>query len=532
MSEAQNISAFSVLFENTSDPKRKQLIGKEIDQILAPYYDRPTPNQIAQSLIARFGSEALLPRNPVLKAVVFGLDKNEIQKLSNHLNLSYNHIDIYDEVLASLKVDITPLLEFYNLPNYFSLRSLPDNRSTSEVLSLKYEQPLVSKGYPHSYQNRIKIEALQKVRSIRSEYKALIVMPTGSGKTRTALEFMIDFIRGESSTNILWAVESPGLSEQSLSAFKGLWNQRGDRELTIHRCFNKFKPNFDPNNGVNITFGAFAKINSLKDENDAFYSSLKRNLNLLIIDEAHSSLAETYESLISDIQTSSRNLITIGLTATPMRNDDNDLFNLKTYFSRNSFEISDKNLQRISDPISYLQSKGFLAHVDCEYLNIPHEQIAEKSKEFNSKIIERIKVSLEEKKQIIVFAMSKHHAIALKILLQEENVKVACITGDTPPHDRLVYFDEFQSKSKDSSFKLNVLVNYGILSTGIDLPRVDELFILRKFGNLTTAMQVVGRALRGKKNGGNERNKIISVKSNRDTIHSESDLFNAINNMY
>ena len=119
-----------------------------------------------------------------------------------------------------------------------------------------------------------------------------------------------------------------------------------------------------------------------------------------------------------------------------------------------------------------------------------------------------------------------------KFLLQEENVKVACITGDTPPHDRLVYFDEFQSKSKDSSFKLNVLVNYGILSTGIDLPRVDELFILRKFGNLTTAMQVVGRALRGKKNGGNERNKIISVKSNRDTIHSESDLFNAINNMY
>ena len=68
MSEAQNISAFSVLFENTSDPKRKQLIGKEIDRILAPYYDRPTPNQIAQSLIARFGSEALLPKNPVLQA--------------------------------------------------------------------------------------------------------------------------------------------------------------------------------------------------------------------------------------------------------------------------------------------------------------------------------------------------------------------------------------------------------------------------------------------------------------------------------
>jgi DNA repair protein RadD len=81
-------------------------------------------------------------------------------------------------------------------------------------------------------------------------------------------------------------------------------------------------------------------------------------------------------------------------------------------------------------------------------------------------------------------------------------------------------------------FELNILINHSILATGIDLPRVDELYLLRKFGNETTAMQVLGRALRGEKNGGNLNNKVISIKGNKSKIADESELYNLIKNMY
>ena len=73
-------------------------------------------------------------------------------------------------------------------------------------------------------------------------------MPTGSGKTRTAVEFMIDFIRSRKKSNILWIVESPNLSEQSLQTFKSLWQLRGDRLIRVHRCFSRFVPQINFSN--------------------------------------------------------------------------------------------------------------------------------------------------------------------------------------------------------------------------------------------------------------------------------------------
>ena len=160
------------------------------------------------------------------------------------------------------------------------------------------------------------------------------------------------------------------------------------------------------------------------------------------------------------------------------------------------------------------------------------------SREFNDKVIERIQASVDENKQIIIFAMSKDHAVALNILLQDKGLKSECIIGDTSPNDRINYFEKFKTNINTNNpdepelFELNILINHSILATGIDLPRVDELYLLRKFGNETTAMQVLGRALRGEKNGGNLNNKVISIKGNKSKIADESELYNLIKNMY
>lgn len=532
------IKSLSALFGDVSKPLRASLIGLKIEKILSKYYDNISNEQIAQSLITQYGSEALLAKNKVFERVVFGLNEKEIKNLAQFLNIPYTDNEIYENVADQISKKYNEFLEYFKQPDYFKIKKEKDNRVVSEEIKLEYEQNLTSLGYPHPYQNLVKLELEERIRRSSSNFSALIVMPTGSGKTRTAVEFMIDFIRSRKKSNILWIVESPNLSEQSLQTFYDLWQLRGDRLIKVHRCFSSFIPNINFTSGTNIIFGAFDKMKVLQKNNHDFFNSLKKSTDLMIIDEAHFSLAETYEEVISEIERNSTDIKKIGLTATPMRSDDTEFYNLKDYFNANLIDFKDEEDNIIDDPLKYLQKKQYLAKLDIEYLSIPEDEIKEDSKEFNDKVIERIQASLEEKKQIIVFAMSKDHAVALNILLQEKEIKSECIIGDTSANDRIDYFNKFKKNinanknDQPKLFELNVLINYDILATGIDLPRVDELYLLRKFGNITTAMQVLGRALRGKNNGGNIKNKVVSIKGNKTKISNESDLYNLIKNMY
>lgn len=522
------IESVARLFKTLSDPNRKSLIGAKIDDILSVYFDRIDTNQLASALISKYGSDLFKKKTNVLETIVNRMDLNEIKRFSNDLNIPVKN-DIYDDVVSFVndRSALPKILEYFELPKYFLIEKETDDRKTEEVIDIKYNQNLVSLGFPHPYQNNVKLELLERLHFSSGNFFALIVMPTGSGKTRTAVEFMIDYIRNRKSSNILWLVESPELAEQSLKSFKDLWELRGDRKIIAQRCFtSNFSPVIDSTKGTNVIFSGFKKLDSLKKQKTSFYQSIKNQTNLLIIDEAHFALAETYGELIRDIELNSKDICKVGLTATPMRPDDDEFYSLKKSFNDLIIDFKDDQNEIIKNPLSYLQDKGYLARIETEYLSIPEDEIKENSQELNNKVIARLEASVEEGKQIIVFAMSKDHAIALDILLKDKKLKTGCIIGDTLSQDRQQFFNDFTNK------KINILINFGILSTGIDLPKVDELFLLRKFGEYTTAMQVLGRALRGKLNGGNDKNKIISIKGNKEIIDDANDLYNLIKNMY
>ena len=371
------IRSLSALFGDVSKPLRASLIGLKIEKILSKYYDNISNEQIAQSLITQFGSEALLAKNKVFEKIVYGLDENEINKLAQYLNTPNAGNEIYDNVVEVISKKYEEFLRYYKQSDYFKIKKEKDNRVVSEEIELEYEQKLISLGYPHPYQNLVKLELEERIRKSSGKYRALVVMPTGSGKTRTAVEFMIDFIRSRKKSNILWIVESPNLSEQSLQTFKSLWQLRGDRLIKVHRCFSRFVPQINFSTGTNIIFGAFDKMKGLQNNNDDFFNSLKESTDLMIIDEAHFSLAETYEEVISDIERNSPDIKKIGLTATPMRSGDTEFYNLKDYFDANLIDFKDEDNNIINDPLKFLQKKQYLAHLVVEYLSIPEEDIIE-----------------------------------------------------------------------------------------------------------------------------------------------------------
>ena len=159
-----------------------------------------------------------------------------------------------------------------------------------------------------------------QIRAIRSVLEAieqkkrdfLLVMATGTGKTRTAIAMVDALLRGGHVEKILFLVDRIALREQALSAFK---------EYLPH------EPRW-PNSGEKV----FAKdrriyiatyptmLNLIRDESSYISPSF---FDFIVIDESHRSIYNTWGEILDYFKT-----ITLGLTATPTDILDHNTFNL------------------------------------------------------------------------------------------------------------------------------------------------------------------------------------------------------------
>ena len=89
-----------------------------------------------------------------------------------------------------------------------------------------------------------------------------------------------------------------------------------------------------------------------------------------------------------------------------------------------------------------------------------------------------------------------------------ESVSCALVTGETNLLERRNTIELF----KDSQSGLNIIINYGVLTTGFDAPKSNVAIIGRPTQSVTLYSQMIGRVMRGKKAGGNNECKIITVK--------------------
>jgi superfamily II DNA or RNA helicase len=110
--------------------------------------------------------------------------------------------------------------------------------------------------------------------------------------------------------------------------------------------------------------------------------------------------------------------------------------------------------------------------------------------------------------QIVVFAASVENAQTLATLLTLRGRPAASIDQDTHPEDRRVAIERFKSG------ELKVLTNYAVLSQGFDAPKTDAVYITRPTSSEVRYQQMVGRGLRGPKNGGTQEVLIVNMLDN------------------
>lgn len=364
-------------------------------------------------------------------------------------------------------------------------------------------------------------------------------MPTGSGKTRTAMEFIADFLRFSSSKQppvVVWLAHSEELCDQAVQTFLNIWNSLGSEDANIysmwggrkHGSLDFSKPSFI----VTSFQSCYSSIHSGKNADFDRFAKIKRECSLLIVDEAHMSMAPTYKKAIEFLCNSTT--ILVGLTATPGRHhvggDATQTTALSDFYSNNKLTI-DQELTGKKNPIEYLQDRGILSSVDRMRLNtstnikLDPEAVKQVSDllDISPKVLAELgsnvqrtlevvaaveRLALIDHKKTIVFCPSKQNASDMALVLRERGCSARAITGETPPSDRREAIEEFKNGG------LRVLTNFGVLTTGFDAPKTEAVVVARPTTSVVLYSQMVGRGLRGAQVGGTANCTVVDVVDN------------------
>jgi len=402
------------------------------------------------------------------------------------------------------------------------LSGIPENYSSKGTKISTETNVLVNMPSPLpnlvDYQKDI-VERLNMVLS-QENGRSILCMPTGSGKTRTTSDAIIGYAleNFQWPFSILWVADQSELCEQAFQTLISVFQDYGIREINRYeesRSLDYWRyfggKNIDsiiaqrgpqvP--GITVTSVQQFRKRNEKNEKEAL--ALINNSDLIIVDEAHRNL-DWLEKFDAILRNGNSKPPMIGLTATPMRSETLETARLSNIFQQILCPIpgGESDIQMMTD---VMIDWGILSkRIERNYLEM-FEQ-AENDMDAIAQIIESLIGTGH--KSILVFAESVEEARNLCTVLRmgSSNIQSEYLESSTPMNSRKRILEDFKSGT------VNVLLNYGILTTGFDAPNTDAILVCRKGldQNSSLFIQMVGRGLRGKQFGGTEECTIIHFK--------------------
>ena len=357
--------------------------------------------------------------------------------------------------------------------------------------------------------------------------RVVLHMPTGAGKTRTAMHIVSRFMTAYEPSVVVWLAASAELLDQAADAFKNTWSKLGNREIDILRFWGDYSPDLS---GITdgLIIAGLQKMHAFKARDPLGFLRLAKSVKLVIVDEAHQAIAPTYKKIINSLAQTGQNTALVGLTATPGRtwSDIDTDEHLADFFGGRKVML---DVEGWDDSVSYLIEQGYLArptfrrfdfkasselkqHLSKarrgdDYDLVLLESIAEQE-DRNVIIIDEIRRLIKDgHRRIILFGASVRHAELLSVVLSAVGIDGRVVTSNTGKTARKQIIDEFQ----DNSTTPMVLCNFGVLTTGFDAPNTSAAVIARPTKSLVLFSQMVGRATRGPKAGGNATCAISTV---------------------
>lgn len=423
------------------------------------------------------------------------------------------------------------------------------------------------------YQYIIRQKVLTRLKSGEDLSRMLVHMPTGTGKTKTAMHIICNHYNYTLKKQglILWVAHTKELLDQAYDTFRNVWSNIGNGEITTYRLYDKFEFNVDNKQLNGFMVCGIQKLMSIQQSNKELYDKIKRDIKLIVYDEAHKAAASKTKDIIEDLMTRKNGLkdrALLGLTATPGRSNepsvdnktltamfggclitiDTNLMNEVNYTHNEA-----RNMKAPNDIIKYFQDRGVLAKIEKEELTYDNDislddlnkikivsnsngyedfsteslKLIAKSKNRNLMIMQKLTELDNENVPTIVFACSVQHAQILSSMLTLQGTKNVCVFGSMSSTERNEAIRRFKNREDDC----NIIINYEVLTTGFDSTNIKCVFITRPTQSIVLYSQMLGRGLRGPQMGGNEKCLLIDIKDNLQKFN-ENMAFSHFNNYW
>jgi superfamily II DNA or RNA helicase len=480
----------------------------------------------------------------------FFAHKDKILDVLNRISPSIIDACIKDIMPLKLSVSFNDKINFianqWNTPKYrdkiLQWAGLPHISESNQKVKRKAMTQMSVPAHPYKtlkdYQMSVYVQSEDKLKYDRAHF--IVQMPTGSGKTRTAMEIVSNFINScADDVAVVWLAHSEELCDQAEECFEEVWEHVARKPLDIYKCWGAGVKLPKTISHSSFIVGGFQKLYAALAKNTNVFDGFKNQVALIIVDEAHKAIAPSYAAIVKAI--GNINTRVIGLTATPGRNMEDAVGNkeLSDFFHNESITIAPDNPE--TSVIEYLRNRGVLSELNIETL-LPKSIITltdkeryliEKDFDFptgflaklgtdNIRNIEILK-SLEREcnggHQIIFFACSIEHSKFICSMLIYLGFKAIHVDGNTDRETRQNVLNQFKSK------EIQVVCNFGVLSTGFDAPKTDVVCISRPTTSIVLYSQMIGRGLRGPAIGGTARCKLINVKDNIEKLPKYQHIF-------
>lgn len=556
----------------------KSFLGRDLVESLLEWNSNneafASKKRLSEMIMSIYGS-TILKDKLFRKKVIKSFSPDEVLSFRDYLpdDLKQEEdLETIVEYVGERKWTNSPINEYFvRLLGY-------DSRKIFEKNDLEEESVEKIESYNQfyellDYQYIIRQRALNILNSQYDLRRFLIHMPTGTGKTKTAIHIICHYYNYSLRKKglILWIAHTKELLQQAHDTFKSVWRNIGNGEIEVYKLWGDAY--FDiPNGGFNgFMICGIQKLQSIKNLNKSLFEAILRDVRLIVYDEAHKASADETRALIEQLMNRKGDLedrSLMGLSATPGRTTvdsfDNNI--LVSMFGNKIIGIDTRlmnavnlsaqeaaNTEAETDVIKYFQDRGVLSKIKKEELTYPesltevelekikvitydqgYEDFSKKALETigknrnrNRVILNRIKELNYERKPTIVFACSVKHAQLLSAMLSLENIENAVVIGNMPASERKEAIERF----KDRTDNLNILINYEVLTTGFDATNIECVFIARPTQSVVLYSQMLGRGLRGPQMGGNEECLLIDVKDNL-VQYNENMAFSHFNNYW
>jgi superfamily II DNA or RNA helicase len=342
--------------------------------------------------------------------------------------------------------------------------------------------------------------------------RGFIAMPTGSGKTFTAVRFIVDEILAKKKApGIVWVAHNDFLLEQARSEFARQLDDAGLKDVISMSRVSGSGDGADAN-VVLATIQTLARGKAMKLINRA------GDLHLVVFDEFHRLAADTWWKVPGQFQ---RGVRMLGLSATPFRRTAERTDLLREILPHRIFSVgitelirsqflADPQLRRVNTSCGEIQLSAAELRSLAQFHQLPQSALNKIATQAgrDQLIVDTYKEGRKNFQGTLVFCCSVAHAEALASLFRAHGISSRSICGSSTDLVNRESVEAFRCK------QFEVATSVILLTEGVDLPSCRTVFFARPTESPILMSQMMGRAMRGPSAGGSATCHVVDFVDN------------------